>query len=510
MHQNTLKTIVTFCAKTEVTLWMALLFSIFVPSVLKAAQPEYVEGRILIKPKPGRAAAISTLHSKHQTRVLGRFDNFGGIQVVELPAGVTVPEMVEKYQASGEVEFAEPDHIVHLAVAPNETAYTNGNLWHLNNLLHPGADIHAAAGWDTTNSATNIIVAIVDTGIRYTHQDLLGNMWTNSGEFIGNDSDNDGDGIKTNLFGINAANYPTLTGDPMDFFGHGTEVAGVIGALGNNGVGVCGVAWGVKLMACKFLEGESGSISGAAVCIDFARTNGAKIINLSFNTTSSNKTLFTAITNCRAAGIIVVAAAGNLHMNNDRVATYPANFKLDNIVSVAATAQDDTLPYFSNYGATNVDLAAPGTNIYSTSADSDSSYAYADGTSFSAPCVAGAVALMWARFPDYNYHQIINRLLWTTDPLPSLTGKCITGGRLNLARALNPVAPALTYTPNFATSTIRLELQGERYQPYILQSTTNLISWKGVATNTASSAGVLRYTNNLTGEGRFYRAILGQ
>jgi subtilisin family serine protease len=509
MPQHAVNTCWAICAKLQAILWLAV-FIAFSHSALAAGQPEFLEGRILIKPKPGHAKAVATLHAKQQALVLGEFPRFGGIQVLKLPPGAGVRQMVEKYQKSGEVEFAEPDYLFHTTAAPNEPNYASGTLWHLHNVNRPGADIHAPAGWDAAHYATNIIVAVIDTGIRYTHQDLVSNIWVNPNEVAGDRRDNDGDGIKDDVYGINASGYPVITADPTDSFGHGTHVAGIIGAVGNNGLGACGVAWSVKLMACKYSTGVEGSAAGAAACIDYALTKGAKVINCSFAGAGFSQTLFDAIDNCRTAGIICVAAAGNEGTNNDAVASYPANFNLDNIVSVAATASDDTLADYSNYGATTVDLAAPGSDIFSTGYGSDSSYSIGSGTSFAAPCVTGALALMRARFPELSYQQIIHRLLWTTDPLPSLAGRCVTGGRLNLDRALNPLAPTLALTPDFAAGKARLQLQGERYQSYILQTTTNFNTWAAISTNTTSLTGTFLYTNILTGGSRFYRAILGQ
>ena len=186
--------------------------------------------------------------------------------------------------------------------------------------------------------------------------------------------------------------------DPSDDLGHGTHVAGIIGAVGNNGLGVVGVAWQVKLMACKFLSPTAGSESDAVECFDYARTRGAKVINASFVAPVFLNMLYPAITNCRAAGIIFVCAAGNDQINNDVTPYYPASFKLDNIVAVTSTDGNDMFASsFSNYGATNVHLAAPGVGLYSTSSQANNSYGYyagGTGTSFSAPYVSGALALM--------------------------------------------------------------------------------------------------------------------
>ncbi|HKI71302.1 MAG TPA: S8 family serine peptidase, partial [Verrucomicrobiae bacterium] len=282
----------------------------------------------------------------------------------------------------------------------------------------------------------NIIVAVIDTGVRYTHEDLADNMWVNPGEIPGNGIDDDGDGYVDDVHGINVINH---TGDPNDDYGHGTHVSGTIGAVGNNTVGIVGVCWKVQIMACKFLDSTgNGFISDAIKCMDYARSKGAKVINASWGSTSfTSQALHDAIDTLRQAGIIFVAAAGNSAQDNGVNPIYPASYDLDNIISVAATTRDDDLAVFSNYGASTVDLGAPGEPIFSCWNGSDSDYRYFQGTSMAAPHVTGACALLMAHYPNDNYRQIINRILSNVDRLPSLAGKCISGGRLNLQRALS-------------------------------------------------------------------------
>jgi hypothetical protein len=237
------------------------------------------------------------------------------------------------------------------------------------------------------------------------------------------------------VHGINAI---LNDGDPDDDNGHGTHVAGIIGAVGDNGKGTVGVAWGVRLMACKFMNayGE-GSTSEAIECIDYARKNGATIINASWGGMDRSQGLERAIQRARDAGVILVTAAGNDSADNDTTASYPANFKLDNLLSVAATTRNDDLDAeYSNYGKRTVHLAAPGTRIYSTLNDSDRAYGYESGTSMAAPYVSGVLALVRGKYPDESYAQIIKRLLDGVDKVPSLNGKCISNGRVNLQRAL--------------------------------------------------------------------------
>lgn len=411
----------------------------------------YRPDRILIQPRPhANRQEMARLHASEKVRVLREFQGISGIQVLELPAGSDVPGMVHRYKSSNLIEFAEPDYRLHPAVAPNDAYYANGSLWHLNNTGQSGgksdADIDAPEAWDVSNTASNIIVAIVDSGIRHTHEDLAPNMWLNPGEIAGNGVDDDGDGLVDNVYGINAA---ANNGNTVDLLGHGTQVAGFVGAVGNNSLGVAGVAWRVKLMACRFYDDAGlGFISDAVQAVDFARANGAHVINASFISTNYSSAFYTAINNCRSAGIIFVAAAGNYTINNEVVPHYPASFNLDNIVAVAATSRTDDLASFSNYGATSVDLAAPGHDVFTTASSANNAYILTSGTSFSSPIVAGAFALMRARYPTTNYRQLINQMLAATDPLPSLTGKCVTGGRLNLARALGPsVAASFTASP---------------------------------------------------------------
>jgi PKD repeat protein len=339
------------------------------------------------------------------------------------------------------VEVAEPDYKLKASATPNDPELASGHQWGLHNTGWnngtPDADIHAVQGWDTLHDASGVIVAVIDSGIRYTHQDLAGNMWTNPNEIPDNGIDDDHNGFIDDVHGVNAI---VDGGNPNDDNGHGTHVAGIIGAVGNNGVGTVGVAWKVQLMACKFLDSAgNGDTSDAIQCIDYARRNGARVMNASWGGPDSSSALYTAISNARSAGIIFVTAAGNDGMNLDSFSNYPAGYDLDNIITVCATTRDDLFDgSYSNYSPTKVDVAAPGTLIYSTWQSSDSSYTYETGTSMATPFVSGVCALLRARFPSENERQIIERILNSVDPLPSLQGKCVTGGRVNLEKALGP------------------------------------------------------------------------
>jgi subtilisin family serine protease len=442
---------------------------------------EFHPHRILIRPKPGiPPTLLQELHQLERVHPIRTLPASGGVQVIHLPEGRGVVDLINRYLASGLVDYAEPDYRLHLNINPNDPKFTDGTQWHLHNTGQsggtPDADIDAPEGWDTQRHAPSVIVAVVDSGVRYTHEDLAANLWVNPKEIAGNGVDDDGNGYVDDVHGINAV---AGNGNPIDALGHGTMVAGLIGAAGNNSKGVTGVAWSVQIMALRFFGDDgSGYVSDAVECIDYARLHGAHIINASFSSPQNAVTLRNAIGRCRTAGIIFVAAAGNDGKNIDSSPSYPASYSHDNIVAVAATTRTDSLASYSNYGATSVHLAAPGSSIYTTAHGSNSAYATSNGTSLSAPIVSGAFALLKARFPNETYLQLIDRMLSMVDPLPSLQGKCTTGGRLNLAAALGPPdGPSMTVTPS-----IGFESSGLESGPFSPASKTYVASNPGNAT----------------------------
>lgn len=427
-----------------------------------------------------------------------RFSGLRDLQVVGVPNGESVASLINKFRDSGLVEYAEPDFIRHLDLASNDPHYTNGTAWALNNLGQGGgvvdADIDAPEAWDVLSSASNIVVAIIDTGIRNTHEDLAANVWVKPG----------------GGYGWNAL---TGTSTPLDDEGHGSMMAGVLGAVGNNGKGGAGVAWRVQLMACKsFDAGKNGSDVDIIESIEFARTNGARIINMSLSSTFFSLSLSNALRAARDSGIIVVASAGNEAANVDVAPRYPACYDLDNIISVAATTRADALWSSSNYGATNVDLAAPGHQITSTFTFTDSFYlGPLSGTSYSAPYVSGTCALLLAKYPTETHQQIIARVLNGVDPLPALVGKCVTGGRLNLRKASSPPI-ALTFQTmlNFmGQPTAQWRVTAGPTRNFVVEASTNLTSWSAVYGGTTSAAGTADFFDPLAVNHprRFYRVV---
>ena len=351
----------------------------------------------------------------------------------------TLLTRMKALQGTGVLETIEPDYLITHTASPGDAGYNQGWLWGLQNTGQNGGtagiDIGAAKAWDTSTGSTDVIVAIIDTGIRYTHQDLDGQMWTNPGEIPENGVDDDNDGYIDNVHGIDAVNND---GDPMDDNSHGTHCAGTIGAGANNGHAHVGVAWKVQLMACKFLSGDGwGYTSGAIECIDFAVDNGAKVLSNSWGGGGFSQGLYDSITRARDAGVIFVAAAGNSGEDTDSSPHYPSAYDLENIIAVAAIDRNGQLASWSNYGQSTVDLGAPGVDIFSSVADSDSSYAYYSGTSMAAPHVSGVAALLFADDDTLSVSQLKAQILNTSVHLDDLRNRTVSGGLVNAANALD-------------------------------------------------------------------------
>ncbi len=364
---------------------------------------------------------------------------------------------------AGVVEYVEPDQLVTPAAIDPPRDPRFDELWGLHNTGQAGfffdvfrdpffgdfnflnfgegregADIDALRGWEIRTDASDIVVAVLDTGVNFNHEDLRRNMWRNSRE-IADGRDTSGNGFVDDIFGVDV----TTGGPPMDDHGHGTHVAGTIGAVGDNGVGITGVAWDVQLMAVRFLV-PFGTISDAVISFDYARSNGADIVNASFGGFFFSRAEKEAIQRLRNAGITVVAAAGNGGKNIDIFeSSYPANYDLDNIVRVGASDRRDQPAFFSNHGPERVHIFAPGVDILSTSVPfaidpffelfvpqrNDSFYEYMDGTSMAAPHVAGIMALIAAEYPGEDYRTLINRLLAGARIEEEFLGEFVREGR---------------------------------------------------------------------------------
>lgn len=328
--------------------------------------------------------------------------------------------------------------------APNDPQYAS--LWGIQTISSPAA-------WDVTTGSSNVIVAVIDSGVQYDHPDLAANMWRNPGETPGDGLDNDHNGFIDDVFGWDFVDNDNTPSDP---YGHGTHVAGTIGATGNNATGVVGVTWDVQIMALRFINASgSGNTSNAIAAINYAtmmkQLYGQNVVasNNSWGASVSSypppgqtDPLLNAINAGGQQGILFVAAAGNSSQNIDTAPDVPAGYNSPYIISVAASGSNDALASFSNYGATNVDLAAPGVSILSTY--KGSTYATLSGTSMASPHVAGVVALAAAASPTSTALELRSAILAGVDQVSSLTGKVATGGRLNAAKVVRSlVAPTL-------------------------------------------------------------------
>ncbi len=387
---------------------------------------------ILAKPRVTHRATVDAAEAAEGLHVRRKFDQVADLRVLDVNGTESVTSAITRLRATGRYEYVEPDYIVYAtATTPNDTNFA-AYQWALNNTgsNYPGggtagADIHAVTAWDTTHDASGVIVAVIDSGVRLTHEDLVANLWTNGSGQHG-----------ASFISGNGTQTDTIPNDTE--VGHGSHVSGIIGAAGNNGKGITGVAWTVQLMELRFLHGAngSGSISDAIGCINYAITNHANIINASYGSPASSSAEYDAINAAGVAGIIFVCAAGNDTVSVDKGNTYPAGYGLDNIVGVAATTNTDALASYSNFGPGTVDLAAPGSSVYSCGINADNYYFAASGTSMASPHVAGALALLKAKFPADTYRQLINRMLRSVTPVAGLVGSVQSGGRLNLAAAL--------------------------------------------------------------------------
>jgi hypothetical protein len=424
-----------------------------------AAPPlPYVPGEILVKfrqdsPTSRRNAAMDA----QSAQLIRRFDAID-LHHLRLRPGQTVEAALAAFRANPDVLSAQPNYIRYVAESapPNDPYWLDDTLWGLRRVL-------AQAAWTnfTTGDGT-VVIADIDTGVNYNHPDLAANIWTNPGEIPGNGIDDDHNGYVDDVHGIDTVNRDS---DPMDDHGHGTHTAGTLGAVGNNGIGVVGVNWNAKILACKFIAANgSGSDAGAIECFNYitALKNRGINIRVSSNSWGAQRdlsqpfptTFKSAIDAAGNAGILNVFAAGNSGTDNDVAPFDPASFTSSSIVSVAASDSGDNRASFSNYGLVSVDLAAPGVSIRSTYG---SGYADLSGTSMATPHVAGAAALLFAQKPILTASAAKALLLDNVDRLGQWTSAVASGGRLNvfaaaLANSPNiPPAVSITAPANNAT-----------------------------------------------------------
>ncbi|MHB8077641.1 MAG: S8 family serine peptidase [Candidatus Krumholzibacteriia bacterium] len=405
----------------------------------------YVPGEVIIK---FRAGATTAQKSSLLGELRGkRLREFRGIRAEQRRlAGMTVAEAIARYADDPRVEYIEPNYVLTLDTTPDDPRFPD--LWGLDNTGQtvpggvagaPGADIDAPGAWSVFTGSNDVVVCVIDTGVNYNHEDLAANAWVNPGEIAGNGIDDDGNGFIDDIHGWDFVNNDN---DPMDDNGHGSHCSGTIGAVGNNGIGVTGVNWQVRIMAAKFLDaGGTGSTADAIACVEYATRMGADVLNNSWGGGPYDPAMADAIQFAYDAGIFFVAAAGNSGDDNDVTPHYPSNYTNPNVISVMATDQFDNPVnepgwWATCYGDTTVDIAAPGLYVWSTVLGND--YASYSGTSMATPHVSGALALLRGRFPDITVDAGKRLLLGVgRDVLPSLAGRCVSGARLNLLKLIS-------------------------------------------------------------------------
>ncbi len=415
------------------------------------------EAEVLVRFRPGVSEErIQEITAEHNDRVEDEFESVEGLAAVDDLDDATAEAVAAEYAALPEVEYAEPNFRIELddpkavgygasyrvggPAQPNDPLFAQQ--WGLVNTGQregrAEADISALAAWDKTQGSKKVVVAVLDSGVDYTHPDLAGNMWHRPADMemyfdeqLGVVDDADG------FSGVAGES------DPMDENGHGTHCAGIVGAEGDNGLGIAGVNWKVEIMPLKFLGRNGfGSTRAAISAINYViarKRDGVnvRVISASWGSPSRSKALEDVIRKANDAGVLFVAASGNDGANADKRPHFPSGYDLPNMVSVAALDRRDELAGFSNYGAKSVHVAAPGKDILSTWLGG--TYREASGTSMATPFVAGVAGLVLSVEPNLTVKELRERLINTVDKLDSLQGKVATGGRVNAARAVGAV-----------------------------------------------------------------------
>lgn len=418
---------------------------------LKDAEPE-----VLVRFKPGvKLSDIRKIAGRNNDRIEDNIESVQGLIAIDDLDGADMESVARQYAAMTDiVEYVSTNDIIlledpaeglsvrDLVDRPNDNVPNDPHFaeqWALNNVGQDGgkagADLKALQAWSKTKGSKDVVVAVLDTGVDYTHLDLASNMWVRAAgipQYVDAElgTFNDIQGFDAN---INAS-------DPMDENGHGTHCSGIVGAEGNNNEGIAGINWNVQIMPLKFLgRGGFGTTKDAIEAINYAIDRKQKGVNLrvisaSWGSTTYSKALEDVIRAAGEQGILFVAAAGNATTDNDKRPHYPSNYDLPNVISVAALDRTDSLASFSNYGAKTVHVAAPGREIVSTWLGN--AYREASGTSMATPYVSGIAALIVANEPNISVEKLRERLLKSVDKIDSLSGKTVSGGRINAAKAL--------------------------------------------------------------------------
>ena len=445
----------------SVSFFTLSLFLTFITSSFAAQPPDpqtrpHIDDELIVKFRGGRDDYSKLMtHYGVGARRAKLFRNLASVELVKLPRGLSVKEAIDFYLRSPNVLYAEPNYIVRTTNTPDDTRF--GEQWGLHNIGQsggtPNADIDAVSAWDITTGNSDVIVAVIDSGVDYNHLDLSANMFRNTADCNNNGIDDDGNGFIDDCFGIDTANNDS---DPMDDNNHGTHVAGIIGAIGNNNAGVTGINQNIKIIACKFVKASgSGTTADAIDCLDYVKTMKDRGFNIIATSNSwggggFSQALLDAIDAQRQRGMLFITAAGNgnilgVGQNNDNAPFYPCNYYLPNVICVASTTRTDARSTFSNFGRRTVHVGAPGSEILSTI--TGNSYASQSGTSMATPHVTGVAALLHAGDPSLDWRSMKNLILAGGDNLASLANT-ITQKRLN-------AFSSLTCTNSIVTSRLR-------------------------------------------------------
>ncbi|NVM26767.1 MAG: S8 family serine peptidase [Desulfobacterales bacterium] len=457
--------------KTSSTILVILLLACPIPVFSQETKGlEYVPGELLVRFRSGvtRHVAQAT-HRFLGSRAIKRFKRIN-VDHIKIPEAWSVEEAISVYGLDPDVKYVEPNYIRRAFLTPNDPDFDR--LWGLHNAGQTGgtedADIDAPEAWDTQTGSSSVVIAVIDTGVDLDHEDLKENIWMNTGEdwvdgIPGNNGlDDDGNGKTDDYYGwdfVNGDNDPDDDNHNDEYY-HGTHVSGIIAAKGNNMVGITGVCWSASIMPLKVLDyGVNGSVAHGIEAISYAINKGAKIINMSLGGHGYSHSEYDAIKSARDNGLLFVAAAGNDGTDNDESPVYPASYDLDNIITVAASDENDNLASWSNYGSLSVDVAAPGVDIYSTKPGD--SYEYLSGTSMAVPHVSGLAALIWSEDDRLTYRQVKDRTLNGVDVIPTMIRKVLMSGRINANNSIDtsPHEPAMpSHLAAGALSTDQIDL----------------------------------------------------
>ncbi len=411
------------------SVYLIVIIMVLIHAATGSANVFYREGELLLRLKEvdlreTNEKKVQLLSSMNVE--VKKFFDFNKTYLIHIPKNETVMQALKRLRNNESVHIVEPNYIRSAKFLPNDPLFDQQYAHQI---------IQSQLAWDVTTGGRSIIIGVPDTGIDYQHDDLSDNLWKNLNEDWSNGNpgnngiDDDNDGYVDNYYGISAI----ANSDTMDIVGHGTHVAGIIGAIGNNGIGIAGLNHKVSMMALKFLNDDGeGTIADEIETIEYARKKNVRIMNMSFGGYDYSAIEKLAIESSN--DILFVASAGNETTNNDNSPLYPASYHLPNIISVAASDNNDNLAYFSNFGIRNVHIAAPGFKILSTfPGDTFKSFS---GTSMSAPIVTGVAGLIWASNSGLNPMQVKERILRTSDQVQGLQDKILTGGRINAYQSL--------------------------------------------------------------------------